>query len=137
MGFRFNTGDENMRILLADHRTRVRFALRTLLARQPGLEIVGEARGVENLIVQVAVTQPDLVLFDWDPGVEAVAHIPRVLRRIRPGLVIIALSGRPEARHAALAAGADAFVSKVDPPERLLSAVLSVGQDAIEEPALV
>ena len=126
-----------MRILLADHRERVRFALRTLLGRQPGLDIVAEARGVEELIVQVAVTQPDLVLFDWEPQVEEVAHIPAVLRWICPGLVIIALSGRPEARHAALAAGVDAFVSKVDPPERLLSAVLSVRQGAIEEPALV
>jgi hypothetical protein len=35
----------------------------------------------------------------------------------------IALSGRPEARGAALAAGADAFVSKGDPPGRLLAEV--------------
>ena len=32
---------------------------------------------------------------------------------------MIALSGRPEARQAALDAGVDAFVSKGDPPERL------------------
>jgi DNA-binding NarL/FixJ family response regulator len=36
---------------------------------------------------------------------------------------VIVLSGRPEARQAVLDAGADAFVSKVEPPERLLAAI--------------
>jgi CheY-like chemotaxis protein len=36
---------------------------------------------------------------------------------------VIALSGRPEARQAALEAGVDDFVSKVDPPNRLLAAI--------------
>jgi DNA-binding NarL/FixJ family response regulator len=36
---------------------------------------------------------------------------------------VIALSGRPEARQAALAAGANDFVSKSDPPDRLLAAI--------------
>jgi DNA-binding NarL/FixJ family response regulator len=45
------------------------------------------------------------------------------LRHACPGLGIIVLSGRPEASRAALAAGADAFVSKGNPPEHLLSAI--------------
>ena len=36
---------------------------------------------------------------------------------------MIVLSGRPEARQMALAAGADEFVSKIDPPEKLLAAI--------------
>jgi DNA-binding NarL/FixJ family response regulator len=40
---------------------------------------------------------------------------------------VIALSGRSEARLAALSAGADAFVSKGDPPERLLAAIRAKG----------
>jgi DNA-binding NarL/FixJ family response regulator len=36
---------------------------------------------------------------------------------------IIALSSRPGARPLALAAGADVFVSKGDPPDRLLAAI--------------
>jgi len=42
---------------------------------------------------------------------------------------VITLSGRQETRIAALAAGADAFVSKEDPPERLLAAVRNAGTD--------
>ena len=40
-----------------------------------------------------------------------------------PESFVVALSGLPEARREALAAGADAFVSKGDPPEKLLAAV--------------
>jgi DNA-binding NarL/FixJ family response regulator len=36
---------------------------------------------------------------------------------------VVALSGRPESRRTALAAGVNAFVSKGEPPERLLAAV--------------
>ncbi len=39
------------------------------------------------------------------------------------GKAVVALSGRPEARQAALDAGVDAFVSKGDPPELLLKAM--------------
>jgi DNA-binding NarL/FixJ family response regulator len=112
-----------MRILLADHQSKIRFALRTLLEQQPGLEIVGEAVDVEELLAQTEVAAPDLVLLDWKLRGLTVVDLLPALRRICPGLTVIALSGRPEERQAALDAGADAFVSKIDPPERLLAAI--------------
>jgi two-component system nitrate/nitrite response regulator NarL len=112
-----------MRIMLADGRPRVRFALRVLLERQPGLEVVGEASDACQLLTRVGEICPDLVLLGWElPGLK----VPESLSSMRgfcPGLSVIALSGRPEARQAALAAGADGFVSKVDSPDRLLAAV--------------
>jgi DNA-binding NarL/FixJ family response regulator len=47
---------------------------------------------------------------------------------LHPELKIIALSGRPEASKAALAAGVDAFVSKGENSEKLLEAIYKVGQ---------
>lgn len=112
-----------MRVLLADGQTKVRFALRVLLERQPGFEVVGEAVEAKELLLQTAETRPDLVLLGWElPGMEKIDVLP-ALRRVCPDLVVIALSGRPEAHRAALDAGADAFVSKGDPPERLLAAI--------------
>jgi DNA-binding NarL/FixJ family response regulator len=112
-----------MRILLADHQPTVRFALRVLLERQPGLAIVGEATDRSDLLDRVATTLPDVVLLGWElPGLTAADSLS-LLRRMRPDLLVIALSGRSEARSAALSAGADAFVSKRDPPERLLAAI--------------
>jgi DNA-binding NarL/FixJ family response regulator len=117
-----------MRILLADSRPKVRFALRVLLERQPGLEVVGEASDACRLQSQVADLCPDLVLLGWElPGLAALTAQDAMsldpLRKGCEGLFVIALSGRPEARQAALAAGADGFVSKIDAPERLLLAI--------------
>jgi len=112
-----------MRILLADDQLKVRFALRTLLERQPGLEVVGEARSDADLRGQIEATGPDLILLDWElPGERALDTLS-TLRIMYPDLRVIALSGRSEARQAALQAGVDAFVSKADPPERLLAAI--------------
>jgi len=113
-----------MRVFLADDQPRVRSALRLLLEQDPQLSVVGEAAAAEGLLAQVRAAHPDLLLLDWElPGLQAANPLLPALRALYPRLSVIALSGRPEARRAALAARADAFVSKGDPPERLLAAV--------------
>jgi DNA-binding NarL/FixJ family response regulator len=115
--------DNWMHVLLADRQPKVRFALRVLLERQPGVVVVGEAVNVEELITQTRSKRPDLVILDWDlPGLPKSDSLS-LLRKICPSLSVIALSGHSEARRGALIAGADAFASKVDPPERLLATI--------------
>jgi DNA-binding NarL/FixJ family response regulator len=115
-----------MRILLAENRSRVRFALRSLLEEQPGIVVIGEVSDGQDLIAQAEADCPDLVLIDWDlPGIEEDDLLP-ALREICPDLTVIILSSRPEVKGAALAAGAQAFVSKADPPDQLLAAIQSV-----------
>jgi DNA-binding NarL/FixJ family response regulator len=114
-----------MRILLADKQPQVRFALRVLLERQSGYEVVGEAVNTDDLLSQTKISRPDLVLLDWDlPGLAKIGSIAP-LKRHCPHLFVAVLSGRLEARHAALSAGADTFVSKSEPPEILLAAIKS------------
>lgn len=117
-----------MRILVADSQARVRFALRVLLERQPGLEVVGEAASVDELLARVVRFCPDLVLLDWNMAAPLAAGLLLALRCDCPGVGVIILSGRPEAHEAALTAGADAFVSKGNPPEHLLAAITRCGQ---------
>jgi DNA-binding NarL/FixJ family response regulator len=118
----FNWGDY-MRILVADDQPKVRFALRVLLERQSGLEVISEAADAVDLLVQAMNACPDLVLLAWDlPGLAELDLVP-ALRRVCPAVVIIALSGRSEARRAALEGGVDAFVSKGDPPDGLLATI--------------
>jgi DNA-binding NarL/FixJ family response regulator len=120
-----DVGEERMRILVADCESKVRFALRTLLSRQPGIEVIGEVDAAEELVSQVSATQPDLVLLHWRlPG--ATPDLLPALRRVCPSLHVIVLSARPEMVHEALAAGAEAFVCKMDPPDRLLAAICLV-----------
>ena len=122
-----------MRILLADDQAQVRSALRLLLEQEPELSVVGEVAEATSLLVQVQAIQPDLVLLDWElPGLGARRrsafpsrspgpHLLSILHSLGHPPKVIALSGCPEAGEEALAAGADAFVSKGDPPERLLT----------------
>jgi len=115
--------DKIIRVLIADDQPQVRSAIMLLLRQEPDVTVVGEASDVKQALELAAERQPDLVLLDWElPGQNGTATLAE-MRTVRPGVVVIALSGRPEARQAALTAGADAFVSKGDPPERLLEAV--------------
>jgi DNA-binding NarL/FixJ family response regulator len=115
-----------MRILLADEQIRVRLALQILLSQEPNVTVVGEAGEAKELLAQIRTTHPDLVLLDW--GLPKLATIGSLaaLQRTCPDLAVIVLSGRPEARLEALAAGADEFVSKVDPPKQLLVAIHTI-----------
>jgi len=113
-----------MRILLADPQAKVRFALRVLLERHPDFQVVGEAACAEELLALAATSCPDLVLLDWSVMSAMSGGLMVALRCECPSVGVIVLSGRPEAREAALAAGADTFVSKGNPPEHLLTAIV-------------
>jgi DNA-binding NarL/FixJ family response regulator len=112
-----------MRILLADTQPKVRFALRVLLEQQLGLEVVGEAATAEALLADAAKLCPDLVLLDWGLAGTSARALILALRSGCPEVVVVGLSGRPGTRREALAAGADDFVSKGEPPEHLLAAI--------------
>ena len=115
--------DQAIRVLIADDQAKVRSALRCFLKQADGSLVVDEASDASHAVTMVAEWQPDVVLLDWElPDCGDVALLTK-LRAAGPNLTVIAVSGMPEARRAALEAGADAFVSKGDPPDRLLSAV--------------
>ena len=76
-----------------------------------------------SVTVQVVASAADVVLLDWDGCASDAGDSVLLARRLRPELAVIALSARPEARQHALVSGATAFVSKGDPPERVLEAV--------------
>lgn len=124
-----------MRILLADDQAKVRFALKVLLERQADFRIVGEATDADDLLGQTEAECPDVVLLAWElPGMP-VADLMPALRKNCPDLVVIALSGRLQAREASLCAEVDAFVSKGEPPERLLGTISDCACALSEEDA--
>lgn len=112
-----------MRILLADGQPKVRHALRVLLQRQDDIEIIGEAGDAVALLQQLPHSSPDMILLDWEINGQNPGHLLGTIRELLPTSILIALSGRGEARHEALSAGADTFIAKTDPPERLLAAI--------------
>jgi DNA-binding NarL/FixJ family response regulator len=117
------------RILIADDEPNVRFALRVLLAQQPGLRVEGEAADAKALLERMEADCPEVVLLDWDLGGVTGDDLLPAMRQRCPRTAVIVLSGKPGIGAAALAAGADAFVSKADPPEGLLAAIRSARQE--------
>jgi DNA-binding NarL/FixJ family response regulator len=114
-----------MDVLLADDQAKVRSALRLVLNHEPNLDVLGEAVDATGLLDWMKAVGPDLVLLDWELP-DFTPDLLDTLREHCPALAVIALSGQPEARQAALDAGADAFVSKGEPPDRLLAAIREV-----------
>lgn len=111
-----------MRILIVEQEAQVRSALRLLVTQELGVTVVGTACDAEEALELVVEKRPHLVLLDWELPCESKVALAR-LRRARASLLVIALSRRPDARQAALAQGADVFVSKTDPPEVLQEAL--------------
>ena len=114
-----------MKILLADDNPEVRSALRLLLEQEPLLALVLEVVDSQSLLLHVSETCPTVVLLDWElPGMQK-SELLKLVRSRCPQIKVIALSSKFEARQEALVAKVDAFVSKAEPPEKILSAIWS------------
>ena len=118
-----------MRILLADDQLKVRLGRRLLLEQEQDMTVVAEAADAGTLLAQAEESQPDLILLDWSLRDSAAAEQLAALRQACSQVAVIVLSAQPGVEEAALAAGADAYVSKADPPELLLEAVSGVQRD--------
>ncbi len=116
-----------MKIGIADPQGKVRFSLRVLLEQQPGWRVAGEAADCDELFEMLYRNSPDLLLLDWDLPNRMPENMPLLLRTQHPELKIIVMSGRQELQQTALQAGADAFASKADSPEKLLTVIRNLG----------
>jgi DNA-binding NarL/FixJ family response regulator len=118
-----------MRILIADQQQAVRSAVRLLLEERLGLHVVGEAADNQELLAQLESFRPDLLLLDWDLPGWSTSSLNDAFHRLDFQPQVIVLDVEPESVQTALAAGADAFVSKGDPPKRLLTAIRSLAPE--------
>ena len=108
-----------IRVYLADAKPEERSALRLLLLDLK-MEVVGEAADWPTTLANAPASLLDMLLVDWDllpsqPGA-AVAE----LRMACPAALVIVLISHLDARQqAAFSAGADAFISKGETPQRV------------------
>jgi len=120
-----------MRVLLAIEPTDLRLALELYLSEEPGVTITGTASEAASLRAVLPTTLPDLLILDWAlPGHPPASLVAEAKSAgFRPQVIVI---GKDlEAKQAALAAGADAFVMTGDSPEQLLTAVRRVRTERI------
>jgi DNA-binding NarL/FixJ family response regulator len=120
--------DGKIRILIADDHYIVRIGLVALVNTEPDMEVVAEAGDGAQALELFAKHTPDLALLDLrmpiKTGVEAAIEI----RRQFSGACILMLTAfdGDEDIHKALQAGAQGYVLKSSPGEKLLPALRAV-----------
>jgi len=115
-----------MEILLADDNPEVRSALRLLLEQDSLPFSVMEVSDTQGFFVSLRESCPVVVLLDWElPGLHGRDTLD-ILHTHCPGMKVIAMSSRYEARNEALKAGADAFISKAEPSDQILATLYTL-----------
>jgi len=116
--------------MLVDDHEVVREGLRTLISRQPGMSIVGEAANAADAIETAARAKPDVVIMDVrlsdGNGVEAC----RAIRETRSETKVIMLTSYAddEAVFASIVAGAAGYLHKQTRGQALVDAVRAVSE---------
>lgn len=116
------------RLLLADDQAITRSGLRTLLAAQGDIEIVGEAKNGEEAIELAASLQPDLILMDLRmPGVNGIEATRRI-HRLSPhiGILVVTVFEDDTSVFPAIRAGARGYLLKNTEQDELLRAIRTV-----------
>jgi DNA-binding NarL/FixJ family response regulator len=125
-----------LKLLIADDHALMIEAVALAVKDEPDLEVVGSAESGSQVLPLVERTKPDVVLLDLRmPGMDGLTCI-KLLRERHPKVRIAVLSGMDsdEAVHAALALGANAFISKnVEPPD-LVTAIRQAADGEVPEP---
>ena len=119
-----------IRILIADDHAVVRAGIRQFLAGHDDLSVVGEAATGAEVLDHIRKGELDVVVLDISmPGNSGVDTL-RSLKRVRPGLPVLILSGFAEHLYAVnlLRAGAAGYVSKEAAATQLVSAIRTVAQ---------
>jgi len=102
------------RVYICDDSPEYRMLLRMVLA-DAGCTVVGEGADGGEALAGVAATDPSLVLLDLNmPGVDGLTALPKLREQLSADVKIVVLttSKATESEQAAMAAGADAYVTK-------------------------
>lgn len=114
------------RVYLADADSDERSALRVLLD-DLSLVLVGESSEWPSTLAQAPISGAELLLVDWALLPTPPTSALTALREACPSALVIVLISHLDARHqAALSAGADAFISKGEAPERVVERLRAI-----------
>ena len=117
-----------IRLLLVDDHTVMRHGLSLLLADEDDIDVVGEAADGFEAIEQARKLHPDVILMDYSMPRMDGQQATRAIHHEMPGIRIIGLSMYDQADRAAamLDAGAVAYLSKTENPDKLLNTIRKI-----------
>ncbi|MFN2312777.1 MAG: response regulator [Spirochaetia bacterium] len=130
-------GESGVRVVIVDDHPVFRTGVRSILDRNPNIEIVGEAGSCSNALETVERLQPDIILLDLSlpdcNGLELTQEFARVSGASR--IVVLSMKTRAETARRAFALGVRAYVTKDSAASHLYKAIMAVmqGQEYVSE----
>ncbi|HXG33814.1 MAG TPA: response regulator transcription factor [Bryobacteraceae bacterium] len=117
-----------IRVLLADDHTLFRQGVRTLLAAEPDMEVVGEASNGVEAAAKAAELRPDVVLLDIGMPGPSSFETARQIRRQRPETKVLFLTMYDDEDYLleGMQVGANGYVLKDSPATQLIGAIRDV-----------
>ena len=117
---------KEIRILLVDDHQVVRDGLRTMLAEEADMEIVGQSAGGEEVLTQMAVDSPNVLLMDIKmPRMDGI-QLAYLVKQKYPACAIVMLTLYDEYLAQAMKAGASGYLLKDITREELIQAIRQV-----------
>ncbi len=118
----------DLRVLVVDDHPLFRQGVVDTLMKEPGFEVVGEAGTIEEALIRVRLTRPDVVLLDValpdGSGVDAVGPILQELPATK--VAILTSSDDSDVVLAALRAGAAGYLLKGTGSTELIAALKAI-----------
>lgn len=117
-----------IRVLLTDDHTLFRQGIRTLLAGESDIEVVGEAANGSDAVKLARDTRPDLVLMDIGMTGMSSFEATRQIRKERPETRVVFLSMYDDEDYLAECVewGGSGYILKDSPADQLLTAIREV-----------
>jgi len=117
-----------MKIMLVDDHAIVREGYRSILHKQPGLQVIAEAADGAQACRLFKEKRPDLIIMDLTlSGIGGIEAIRRI-RQLDANARVLVFTMHQNAAYAvqAIRAGASGFVTKTSPPDALVRAIFDV-----------
>ena len=122
-----------MRIILAAREADLRLASQLLLTEEPNVDVVGTASTVSGILALLKTYRVDIVVLDSTLSSKETSEWITKIKNSKSKPKIILLSHTDLSPQTISEMGVDAFVNKMEPPERLVSAFRRLAEQRSSE----
>jgi DNA-binding NarL/FixJ family response regulator len=119
-----------IRTAIVEDQSRYRDLLRLILTGSEHIELLFEKEHCRNIVDDVVKQMPDVLIMDIDlpgkSGIEAVTELKAIFPELK--ILMLTVFEDDEKIFAAIKAGADGYLLKKDPPQKILDAIRELNE---------